>query len=146
MDYISPILFIYTKWENFNDWYYFPETVKCFCEVIFCIIYIFDFIFTKSKILDNTFYSHEVQIITWFSWLLYVLPMHFISTKWKKALMIYLASVEYKLLKRETRKLVYFHEPRKNELTFFISLYIWFHFYNKMSFPNISPMSINSTK
>ena len=143
VDYISQMPFAYAKWENFNDLYFFPETVKCFCEVIFCIIYILDFISTKCKILHNTFYSSEVQIITWFSWLLYISPMHFISMKWKNVLMIYLASIEYKLLNRETRKCVYFHKLGKNELTFFSSLYIWFHFHNK---ENISPTSFNSTK
>ena len=135
--------FVYTKWENFNDLYYFPKTVRCFCEVIFCIIYILDFISTKCKILHSTLYSPEVQIIAWFSWLLYISLMHFISTKWKKVLMIYLAFIEYKLLNRETRKCVYLHKLGKNELTFFSSLYIWFHFHNK---ENISPTSFNSTK
>ena len=50
-------------------------------KIKFQFIYIFDFICVKCKILHNTFYSHELQIITWFSWLLYILTMHFISAK-----------------------------------------------------------------
>ena len=123
--YICIILFIITKWFIFHWCYLFTESGKTLmiyitfrnCEVPFprsrtkwsnfLYLFIYLILFPRStKDCTYTFYSHEVKIITWFFWLLYISPMDFISTKWKKSLMVYLVSIE-------TRKCVYFHKWKK---------------------------------
>ena len=98
VDYVLPMLFVYTRWKNFNDLYYFQKLYsvcistkwKKWSNSLYLFIYLILFPWS-AKYCTITFYSQEVQITTWFSWLLYISPMHFISRKWEKVLMIYLA-------------------------------------------------------
>ena len=100
VNYISLMPIVCTTWKNVNDLYYFQKLQSVFISTKwknwrhFLWLFIYLILLPQSKkYCTNTFYSHEVKTITWLFWWLYISPMHIISRKWKKALMIYLASI-----------------------------------------------------
>ena len=80
------------------------------------------------KVLHGTFHLHKVQIITWISQLLYISPMHFISKKWKKVLMIILHPYSKKCWRGKIENVLTSTNWKKMKLRFFSYLYFWFHF------------------
>ena len=95
VNYISLMPIVCTTWKNVNDLYYFQKQQSVFISTRwknrrhFLWLFIYLILLPQStKYCTNTFYLHEVKIITWLFWWLYISPMHIISRKWKKTLMI----------------------------------------------------------